>query len=170
MRFQPIIPRLQQLYTSLRTTPHLTTNDTLGSDDGYIRSVIDLELWKNVMVINSTFKGLRLAVVSDGFNPSSLRSSSYSITPVVVIVYNLPPHLTTKKEFIFLSLIIPGKFQVKNMDVYLRPLIIELQLLWSLGVPAHDISKPNGQQDFILRAIVLWTITDYPGATSISGT
>jgi hypothetical protein len=102
---------------SLRTAPDLATNDTPGSDDGYIRSVIDSESWKNVMVIDSTFEGLRLAVVSDGFNPSSQRSSSYSITPVAVIVYNLPPHLTTKKEFIFLSLIIPGKFQVPNMDV-----------------------------------------------------
>lgn len=122
------------------------------------------------MTIDSAFEGLRLAVVSDGFNPSALRSSSYSITPVAVIVYNLPPHLTTKKEFVFLSLTITGKFQVKNMDVYLRPLILELQLLWSPGVPARDISKSVGHQDFILRAIVLWTITDYPGATSISGT
>jgi len=46
---------------------------------------------------------------------------------------------------------------------------MELQLLWSLAVPARDIIKPIGQQDFILRAIVLWTIIDYPGTTSISG-
>jgi len=95
---------------SLRTTPHLATNDTLGSDDGYIGSVIDSESWKNVMVIDSTFEGLKLAVMLDGFNPSSQRSSSYNIIPVAVIVYNLPLHLTTRKELIFLSLIILRKF------------------------------------------------------------
>ncbi len=47
-----------------------------------------------------------------------------------------------------LALLIPGKEQVKleNIDVYLQPLLDELQELWQLGVPAWDLSKhPNDQ-------------------------
>ena len=67
-----------------------------------------------------------------------------------------------------LSLVIPGKYQVKNMDVYLRPLINELKILWSPGAPTCDISR-QGDNAFMLRAVVLWTITDYLGASAISG-
>jgi hypothetical protein len=165
MRFHPIIPRLVQLYSSRSTSPHLNSNRTSIDVDGSISSVYDSQSWRTILNIDSSFEGLKLAVATDGFNPSSLRSSLYSIWAVIVIVYNLPPRLVTKKEYMLLSLIIPGKYQVKNMDVYLRPLIDELKTLWSPGVPARDISR-QGDQMFTLRAIVLWTITDYPGASA----
>jgi hypothetical protein len=165
----PIIPRLQQLYLSTKTTSTLASNATIApSVDGYIRSVYDSESWRTILNIDSTFDGLKLAVATDGFNPSSHSSSTYSIWAVVVIIYNLPPSLATKKENILLSLVIPGKYQVENIDVYLRPLINELKTLWSPGVPARDISR-QGENTFMLRAVVLWTITDYPSASAISG-
>ena len=40
-----------------------------------------------------------------------------------------------------LSLLIPGKPKVKHMDVYLEPLIDELEELWR-GVAVVDISRP----------------------------
>ena len=35
-----------------------------------------------------------------------------------------------KNEDLMLSLIVPGRRQVKNMDVYLQPLIDEFNQLW----------------------------------------
>jgi hypothetical protein len=54
----------------------------------------------------------------------------------MLLVYNLPLWMATKRFFMLLALLIPGKEQVKleNIDVYLQPLIDELQELWQLVV------------------------------------
>ena len=49
--------------------------------------------------------------------------------------------MAIKKGFVMLSLLIPGPHKVKNMDVYLEPLIEELEILWE-GVQVHDVSRP----------------------------
>jgi hypothetical protein len=40
-----------------------------------------------------------------------------------------------------LTLSVPGKHQVKDMDVYIVPFIDEMQLLWK-GIRMYDISRP----------------------------
>ena len=98
----PIIPRLQQLYLSTKTTSILASNATTATSvDGYVQSVYDSESWRTILNIDSTFDGLKLVVATDGFNPSSHSNSNYSIWAVVVIIYNLPPHLATKKRICF---------------------------------------------------------------------
>jgi hypothetical protein len=81
---------------------------------------------------------LRLGLATDGVNPYSLQQSKYSVWPVVMLNYNLPPHLTMSNAFMWLALIIPGRRHVHNMDIYLQPLIDELQLLWTQGVHGHN--------------------------------
>ena len=44
----------------------------------------------------------------------------------------------------------------------------ELLELW-IGVPAHDVSKDAGNRDFTLRAMLLWTIHDFPGYGTVGG-
>ncbi|KAE8669016.1 hypothetical protein F3Y22_tig00112261pilonHSYRG00088 [Hibiscus syriacus] len=46
-----------------------------------------------------------------------------------------------------------------NTDVYLVPLIADLKLLWETGVKTYDAYK---KEYFNLRAILLWTINDFP--------
>jgi hypothetical protein len=49
------------------------------------------------------------------------------------------------------------------MDVFLEPLIDELNQIWE-GVPnVHDCSSKQQNKTFTLRGILLWTMTDYPG-------
>ena len=68
----------------------------------------------------------------DGVNPFGLRSSLLWRTwPVVLVNYNIPSWLAIKKGHLLLSLILPRKHKVKNMDVYLAPLIDELLVLWN---------------------------------------
>ena len=43
---------------------------------------------------------------------------------------NIPPWLSVKNEHLMLALIVPGRRQVKNTDVYLQPLVDELKELW----------------------------------------
>ena len=49
----------------------------------------------------------------------------------------------------------------KIIDVYLVPLIEELQELWG-GVDAVDVSDENENRNFVLKAILMWCIHDYP--------
>ncbi|KAL3687155.1 hypothetical protein R1sor_013464 [Riccia sorocarpa] len=67
---------------------------------------------------------LRLDLASDGVSSYSIRSSTYSVWPVALMNYNIPPWLATKKCFILLALIVPGPKQTKNVDVFLQPLVM----------------------------------------------
>ena len=142
------------------------------SNDGKWRIVADAPAWKHIDALWPSFREeprhLRLGLGMDGVNPFGARSSSYSVWPVVLVNYNLPPHMAIKKGHVMLSLLIPGKYKVKNMDVYLQPLIDELQTLWN-GICVEDISRPIGQRHFEARAILMWTMHDFPGYGECSG-
>ena len=76
--------------------------------------------------------------------------------------------MAIKKGHVMLGLLIPEKYKVKNMDVYLQPMIDELQILWQ-GIHVEDISRPIGQRHFEARAILMWTMHDFPGYGECSG-
>ena len=82
---------------------------------------------------------MHLGLAMDGVNPFSLRSTSWSTWHVVLVNYNIPPWLTIKKGNLILALLVLGKYKSKNMDVYMAPMIEELQTL-SLGIKFFDIS------------------------------
>ena len=48
------------------------------------------------------------------------------------------------------------------MDVYLQPLIEELQELWK-GIAIVDVSKPPRDRHAMIKCILMWTMHDYPG-------
>nr|CAH66075.1 H0215E01.3 [Oryza sativa] len=54
-----------------------------------------------------------------------------------------------------------------DIDVYLRPLVEDLKLLWKKeGVPVWDEDK---QEEFNLRALLFVTINDWPALSNLSG-
>ena len=58
-----------------------------------------------------------------------------------------------------------GPKACKNPDPYMAPLIEELKELW-IGVRARDASDTfttGVEPTFTLRAMVIWTIHDWPG-------
>ncbi|XP_062118959.1 uncharacterized protein LOC133832664 [Humulus lupulus] len=73
----------------------------------------------------------------------------------------------TKKENILLPMLIPGPKQPGNdIDIYLKPLIEDLKLLWNEGVDAHDALDNT---NFKLRAILMWTIQGFPAYGNLAG-
>ncbi|KAL3679629.1 hypothetical protein R1sor_022585 [Riccia sorocarpa] len=114
---------------------------------------------------------LRLGLASDGISPYGVKSSSHSTWPMVLTNYSVPPWLASKKGFLLLTLIIPGPKKVKNFDVYLQPLVEELQQLWTGADDVYDGRTTRIGRDrwFTLKGIMLWTMHDYPGYTQISG-
>ncbi|XP_060959175.1 uncharacterized protein LOC133030449 [Cannabis sativa] len=94
-------------------------------------------------------------------------SLSYSMWPVIVVPYNLPPWKCMKPESMMLSLLIPGpNAPGKDMDIFLRPLVDEWKELWKNGVLTRDVIDDS---IFRMRAAVIWTINDYPAYALMSG-
>ncbi|WVZ82126.1 hypothetical protein U9M48_029427 [Paspalum notatum var. saurae] len=102
-----------------------------------------------------------------GFNPFGMLNITYTTWPVILIPYNLPPWLCLKQSYWMMSMLIPGpKSPGMNIDVYLEPLVDELKQLWIHGVKAWDAKV---KRNFTLRAILLWTINDFPAYAMLSG-
>ena len=82
-------------------------------------------------------------------------------------MYNLPPWLCMTRPFMLLSLLIPRRYGPgQNIDIYLRPLIDDLQLLWTDGVQTWDVSR---RHNFQIRAALMWTINDFLAYGILSG-
>ncbi|WVZ88532.1 hypothetical protein U9M48_035049 [Paspalum notatum var. saurae] len=89
--------------------------------------------FKQLYLSNATahpMRSIRFGLSTDGFTPFSIGATLYSCWPVFIVPYNLPPHLCMKEGFVFLVMVILGpKHPGKNLNVFLEPLIEELQEL-----------------------------------------
>ena len=66
-----------------------------------------------------------------------------------------------------LSLLISGPQQLGNdIDVYLAPLIEDLQTLWEVGVEAYDAYR---KEFFNMQIVLLWTKKDFPAYRNLAG-
>ena len=171
MRYFPLKPRLQRLYMSKDFSKLMTWHAVERKKDGKLRHPADGKAWKLMDSKYPTFsaekRNIRLGIAADGFNPFRTMSTSHSTWPVVVVNYNLPPWLNMKPENLILSTLIPGPNDPgNNLDVYMQPLVKELKELWEEGIETYDAST---NQNFILRASLLWTISDFPGYGMLSG-
>ena len=140
-------------------------------EDGKIRHPANSMAWKHVDQQFEDFAldpcNVRLGLASDGFNPFGVLNVTYTTWPVILIPYNLPPWLCLKQSFWMMSMLIPGpKSPGNNIDVYLQPLIDELKDLWLKGVQTWDAKV---KKNFTLRAVLLWTINDFPAYGMLSG-
>lgn len=104
----------------------------------------------------------------DGMNPFGEQSTSHNTWPISLCIYNLPPWVCMKRKFLMMPILISGPKQPgNNIDVYLRPLVDELLLLWSKpGVLVWDEHK---LEHFDLRALLFVTSNDWPTLINISG-
>ncbi|XP_066321900.1 uncharacterized protein [Miscanthus floridulus] len=170
LRYFPLIPRLKRMYMCSKTATNMRWHKEELVDDGYLRHPADSKEWKdfdkNFPSFASDARSVRLGLASDRFNPFGHMSTSYSIWPVVIVMYNLPPWMCMKDPYMITSMLIPGpKAPGNDIDVYLQPLIDELIELWG-GVEAYDASM---KRKFTLKAALLWTINDFPALGNLSG-
>ncbi|CAM8892135.1 unnamed protein product [Rhodiola kirilowii] len=164
MFYLEIIPRLQRLFMMQSTAQHMSWHALGGRDPNTMVHPSDGESWKHFDSCYPDFaaetRNVRLGLCSDGFNPFRNNTKSYSCWPVMVTPYNLPPWMCMKTRFMWLTIMIPGPTNPKKrIDMYLRPLIDDLKLLWNVGVDTYDV---NRKLNFKLRAALMWTISDFP--------
>ncbi|GJW18749.1 hypothetical protein Tco_0026185 [Tanacetum coccineum] len=172
-RYFSIIPKLQHLYKSSHTAKEMTWHATgKCTEPGKMQHPVDGRAWKDFDTKYPDFaaepRNVRLGLAADGFNPFRNLSQSYSMWPVILTTYNLPLWLCMKESSFMLTLLIPGpKSPSKDIDVYLRPLIDDLKDLWAKpGVETIDVATGL---TFNMRAMVLWTINDFPARSSLFG-
>ncbi|XP_020270701.1 uncharacterized protein LOC109845856 [Asparagus officinalis] len=127
LRYFLLTPRLRRLYMSRKTATEMRWYRDKCVDDGIVRHPADTEEWKEFDLIRPEFaqeiRNVRLGLASDGFNPFGNMSNAYSMWPVILMPYNLPPWLCMKESFFMMSLLIPGPHAPGNdIDVFLRPL------------------------------------------------
>ncbi|KAL2465528.1 Uncharacterized protein Adt_41379 [Abeliophyllum distichum] len=173
LRYFSLTPRLKRLFATTHTARLMRWHNTGRSkDNDDLGHPVDGKAWrafdKNHPDFACEIRNVRLGLSSDGFNPFGNMSQSYSMWPVVLATYNLPPWLCMKEENLMLTLLIPGpQSPGKDMDVFLRPLVDELKELWTSGIDTRDVS--NNNCIFRMRVALLWTVSDFPARSSLSG-
>lgn len=173
-RYFPVIPKLQRLYKCPKVVDLLKHFEGASMDSTIMKSIADSFQWREVSRMYPEFrdvqKSLRLGLVADGVCPHGNQSSKHSTWIILLAIYNFPGWLSTKKFFLNLTLLIPGPKAPTSdtIDVFLKPLVRDLLLLWD-GIPAVNMNNPPGQRAFTLRAMLLWTVHDFPAFGLIGG-
>ena len=67
-------------------------------------------------------RNIHFVLAADGVNPFKQTWLTWSMWSVTLLNYNLPPGLCTKKFFVMLALLIPGKESVTSevFDVFME--------------------------------------------------
>ena len=153
MWYFPIIPRLKLLFRNKTNAKLMWWHKEERKQDQLMRQPADGSQWRNVdrqfPDFDSNPRNIRFGLSTDVMNPFGECGSSHSTWPVTLCMFNLPSWVCMKREYILMLVLIQGSKQPDNdIDVYLRPLVDELLLLWKReGVHVWDEYK---QENFDL--------------------
>jgi len=82
-------------------------------------------------------------------------------------MYNLPPWILMKRDYLMLSLLIHDPKKLGNdINIFIQPFFDYLNKLWIKEVETYDTFHKN---TFNMRSIMMWFIHDFPAYGSISG-
>nr|XP_017253925.1 PREDICTED: uncharacterized protein LOC108223955 [Daucus carota subsp. sativus] len=172
LRYFPLTPRLQRLFMAEKTAECMRWHHNRVVVEGQLSHPADGDEWKQFDSrfprFSKEIRNVRLGLSTDGFDPfRDAHAREYTVWPVVIVVYNLPPSMCTKAPYMFMPLLIPGPNDpTKDLHVYLRPPIDELKLLWNTGAETYDRFSPS---NFMMRAALMWTISDFPALSMLNG-
>ncbi|GJY09927.1 hypothetical protein Tco_0378112 [Tanacetum coccineum] len=129
--------RLERLFSNETDAKLLQWHAEERKRDGIMRHLADSLQWRN---IDNEFKEF-----GDEIRNIRFGLSSDGINPFG----NISP-----------------KQPVNDIDIYLKPLIKDMQDIWSKGVEVYDAYK---KETFQMRAIIFCTISDFPAYGNLSG-
>ena len=114
----PLTQRLLALYRSPTFSKLMQWYAHHRSSDGTLKVPADGKAFKHAENLFKTHVGQEydsrnvfLGLAMDGISPSGTNSTSHSTWPVMLVLYNLPPWMSTKAAHILLSIIIPGMYK-----------------------------------------------------------
>nr|GEX51974.1 hypothetical protein [Tanacetum cinerariifolium] len=159
LRYVLIIPRLQRLYKSSRTAREMTWHATRKcTKPSKMQHPVDGRAWKNFETKYPNFakepRNVRLGLAADGFNSFGNLSQAYNILAWKNFETKYP-NFAKEPRNVRLGLAADcfnsfGNLS-KDFDVYLRPLIEDIKVLWALKCVV-TIDVATGQK-FNMRAM-----------------
>nr|AAM01087.1 Putative transposase [Oryza sativa Japonica Group] len=169
--YLPIIDRFKRIFANPNEAKLVRWHATERRNDGMLRHPADSIEWRNIDRKHKDFaadpRNMRICLCTDGMNPFDDMSSTHSTWPVLIANYNLPLWLCFKRKYILLCLLIQGPRQPGNdIDVFLEPVIDDLEIRWKESVETWDA---YGRENFKLRVLLFCTINDYPALGNLSG-
>ena len=135
LRYFPVGPRLKRLFVTSKTAKLMRWHHAGKSkDNDVVQNPVDGKAWQEFDKSHPQFSNhvgnVQMGLAVDGFNIFGNMSLSYSMWPIVLTTYNLPPWLCMKPEYLMLTFLIPGpQSPKKDIDVFLWPLTDELNEL-----------------------------------------
>ena len=171
MWYLPVIDRLKRLFSNPRDAELLLWHSS-RKKDGKIRHPADGRQWKkfdnnHYLDFSHDPRNIRFGLSTDGMNPFGEMTNPHSTWPVIMCIYNLPPWLCHKRKYLLLTTLISGPKQAGvDIDVFLEPLMEDMQKLWEHGVKMWDERK---KEYFNLKAIIFCTINDNPARLTLTG-
>ena len=171
LKYFPVGPRLKRFFTVPWIAEAMTWHARAEVGGNIMRHPIDSTAWRRMNYEYPDFareqRNIRLAISTDGFNPFGNLSTNQSVWPVILAPLNLPPSQCMRPEFLMMALLIHGlKAPSEDIDIYLAPLVEELNELWEEGVKSFDSFR---KEEFTLKAMLMWAIHDFPAYGTLSG-
>ena len=114
-------------------------DDERKVDDNKITHPADCSQWQRFDEKHKKFsddpRNIRFGLSTDGMNPFNKRMRDHNTWPAVILtMYNIPTWLCQKRKYLLLTIIISGPKQPGiDIDVFLEPLMQEMERLWRHG-------------------------------------
>jgi hypothetical protein len=112
-------------------------------------------------------RNIRFGLSTDGMNPFGEMRNPHNTWLVIMCIYNLRPWLCHKRKYLlFTTLVSSAKWVGIDIDVFLEPLMEDMQMLWEYGINVWDEHK---KEHFNLKAIIFYMINDNPARLALTG-
>ena len=138
--------------------------------NGVFSDIYDGQVWKDFLTFNGQDflnlpRSLAFGLNVDWFQPYS-RRSDVSVGVIYLVLLNLPREERFKWENVILVGVIPDmETMPKSINPFLRPLVDEMQVLWS-GIRLHSSLS---HIPLVFRGAILLAASDIPAARKLCG-
>lgn len=179
----PVIPRLRGMFSNpeLATTlQYRHTYDRVKRKVALIQDVFDCTHYRDLLTQKVVVDGqelehryfsepedIALGLAGDGIQVfRKVRRGNSTVTPLILINYNLPPTIRTRLENVLALGVIPGPLGPKDTNSFLRPFKEECDEL-ARGVSIFNAAT---RRPSLLHAYTLFGLGDIPWITKVTCT
>lgn len=165
-RVLPLIPRLRADFENKTMAEELMYRSNFRSEPGKIKDIFDSKHYKTLLGQKVMVDGkeldfcyfsqptdLALGHAMDGVSLFKSQSHNSSCTPIITVVYNLPPYLRSRCSNILINAVIPGPKAPKDTGSFMWPITEEAKQL-ARGVDAFNalLEEPFDMRSYVIRA------------------
>ena len=167
--YSSVVDRLSQILKTDNFLEQCEIWRTRNVPNGVLCDIYDGAVWKDFLCYNgrpflSEPHHLGLMLNCDWFQP--YKQTKYSVGVLYLTILNLPRSVRFRPENIIVAGIIPGPNEPNQyeMNSYLRPLVKELNMLWTDG-----FELKRGYHSSRIFAVLLATVCDIPATQKLCG-